>query len=128
MNWLQSNKRRPIENLKNRPISKPKQFAVKYFFLLIKLSETLPSRDWRPLFLLQSISSTFYEQLFHRFPGTKQTQMVNTEKLCKTLVYKKMLIKSWRNWLTLVVNGETLMKATHPMIRLGQFGACTKLV
>ena len=25
-------------------------------------------------------------------------------------------------------NEETLMKATHPMIRLGQFGACTKLV
>jgi len=23
---------------------------------------------------------------------------------------------------------ETLMKATHPMIRLGQFGTCTKLV
>jgi len=25
-------------------------------------------------------------------------------------------------------NEETLMKATHPMIRLGQFGACIKLV
>jgi len=25
-------------------------------------------------------------------------------------------------------NEETLMKATHPMIRLGQFGTCTKLV
>jgi hypothetical protein len=25
-------------------------------------------------------------------------------------------------------NEETLMKATHPVIRLGQFGACTKLV
>jgi hypothetical protein len=25
-------------------------------------------------------------------------------------------------------NEETLMKATHPMIRFGQFGACTKLV
>ncbi len=25
-------------------------------------------------------------------------------------------------------NEKTLMKATHPMIRLGQFGACTKLV
>jgi len=25
-------------------------------------------------------------------------------------------------------NEETLMKAAHPMIRLGQFGACTKLV
>ena len=25
-------------------------------------------------------------------------------------------------------NEETLMLATHPMIRLGQFGACTKLV
>jgi len=23
---------------------------------------------------------------------------------------------------------ETLMKATHPIFRLGQFGACTKLV
>jgi hypothetical protein len=26
------------------------------------------------------------------------------------------------------MNEETLMKATHPMIRLGQFGICTKLV
>ena len=26
------------------------------------------------------------------------------------------------------MNEETLMKATHPMIRLGQFGVCTKLV
>ncbi len=25
-------------------------------------------------------------------------------------------------------NEDTLMKATHPMIMLGQFGACTKLV
>jgi hypothetical protein len=25
-------------------------------------------------------------------------------------------------------NEETLMKSTHPKIRLGQFGACTKLV
>ena len=25
-------------------------------------------------------------------------------------------------------NEKTLMKATHPLIRLGQFGACTKLV
>jgi len=24
-------------------------------------------------------------------------------------------------------NEETLLKATHPMIRFGQFGACTKL-
>jgi len=27
-----------------------------------------------------------------------------------------------------MTNEENLMKATHPMIRLGQFGACTKLV
>jgi len=27
-----------------------------------------------------------------------------------------------------LTNEETLMKATHPMIRLGQFGACTKVV
>jgi len=25
-------------------------------------------------------------------------------------------------------NDETLMKATHPMVRLGQFGACIKLI
>ena len=49
---------------------------------------------------LESISTAFYEQLFCQFPFAKilQTQTVSTEKLLKTLVYKKaaykMLVKS----------------------------------
>jgi hypothetical protein len=43
----------------------------------------------------QSISPTFYEQLFHHysFSNKLQSQTVSREKLCKTLLYKKAAFK-----------------------------------
>jgi len=55
------------------------------------------------------------------------------QKIAKPNVIREKLNKTHRGTIASVViqaigsgtNEETLMKATHPMIRLGQFGTCT---
>ena len=49
----------------------------------------------------ESVEPIFYEQLFCQLLYAKkfQTWTVSSEKLRKTLLYKKVLIKCWWNWL-----------------------------